>query len=236
MGNRLTIEPCTELRDWLRGPVRDAVPHQSALVLNGSAHSLGFAIEERTCVDLPEGYLAAISNPHGQMQDPLVARWMQTRTPQYFDVVEAREDVDPRWLRDFEAHGLQNCVLFGKVDPSSQRVLLLALYNLPAACAVPDADLCEALLESLQAALALGRSAMALEPRYGGPGRMTPAEQAVLKWVRAGKTNHEIGMILGRSRFTVKTHIQRMLAKTGFDNRAQLADFAKRSETPSRAW
>jgi DNA-binding CsgD family transcriptional regulator len=48
--------------------------------------------------------------------------------------------------------------------------------------------------------------------------------------VRLGKTNHEIGMILGRSRFTVKTHIQRMLAKTGLDNRTQLSDFARQRE------
>ena len=53
-----------------------------------------------------------------------------------------------------------------------------------------------------------------------------PAELEVLRWVRLGKTNQEIGMILGRSRFTIKTHIQRMLAKTGLDNRTQLSDFA----------
>ena len=236
MGNRLTIEPYAEIRGWLRGPVRDAIPHQSALVLHGSVHSLGFAIEERICVDLPEGYLAAISNSRGQLQGPLLDRWMQTRATQYFDLAEARNDVDPRWLRSFEAHGLQNCALFGKVDPSGQRVILLALYNLPAARGAPDSDLCAALLESVQSALAHARCAMALEAGCGGAGRMTPAEREVLKWVRAGKTNYEIGLILGRSRFTVKTHIQRMLAKTGLANRAQLADFAERSEAPSRAW
>jgi len=106
MGNRLAIEPYTGLRDWLRGPVRDAIPHQSALVLHGGAHSLGFAIEERICVDQPESYLAAISNSCGQLQGPLLDRWMQTRATQYFNLFEARDDVDPRWLRSFEAHGL----------------------------------------------------------------------------------------------------------------------------------
>lgn len=52
---------------------------------------------------------------------------------------------------------------------------------------------------------------------------LTNAELKILKWVRAGRTNREIGLILCKSEFTVKTHVQRMLAKTGLDNRLQLA-------------
>jgi DNA-binding CsgD family transcriptional regulator len=52
---------------------------------------------------------------------------------------------------------------------------------------------------------------------------LTNAELQVLRWVRAGRTNREIGQILCKSEFTVKTHVQRMLAKTGLDNRLQLA-------------
>jgi DNA-binding CsgD family transcriptional regulator len=56
---------------------------------------------------------------------------------------------------------------------------------------------------------------------------LTCAELEVLKWVRAGRTNREIGRILCKSEFTVKTHVQRMLAKTGVDNRLQLAFLAQ---------
>ena len=52
---------------------------------------------------------------------------------------------------------------------------------------------------------------------------LTQAELEVLTWVRVGRTNREIARILCKSEFTVKTHIQRMLAKTGLDNRLQLA-------------
>ena len=51
----------------------------------------------------------------------------------------------------------------------------------------------------------------------------TNAELEVLRWVRVGRTNRDIGLILGKSAFTVKTHIQHMLEKTGLDNRLQLA-------------
>ena len=57
----------------------------------------------------------------------------------------------------------------------------------------------------------------------------TPAEREVLRWLSLGRTNREIGKILFKSEFTVKTHVQRMLAKTGFDNRLQLASLAFRA-------
>jgi DNA-binding CsgD family transcriptional regulator len=51
----------------------------------------------------------------------------------------------------------------------------------------------------------------------------TRAEKNVLTWLRLGRTNRDIGQILRKSEFTVKTHVQHMLAKTGLDNRLQLA-------------
>lgn len=53
--------------------------------------------------------------------------------------------------------------------------------------------------------------------------RLTRAEREVLTWLRLGRSNREIGLILAKSEFTVKTQVQQMLAKTGLDNRLQLA-------------
>jgi transcriptional regulator EpsA len=46
-------------------------------------------------------------------------------------------------------------------------------------------------------------------------------EQEILEWVRAGKTNNEIGQILNISTFTVKNHLQRIYRKIDVINRAQ---------------
>jgi DNA-binding CsgD family transcriptional regulator len=51
----------------------------------------------------------------------------------------------------------------------------------------------------------------------------TRAELEVLRWVRAGRSNRDIARILSKSEFTVKTHVQNMLQKSGLDNRVQLA-------------
>ncbi|MCU0932228.1 MAG: transcriptional regulator EpsA [Serpentinimonas sp.] len=50
---------------------------------------------------------------------------------------------------------------------------------------------------------------------------LSSREQDIMEWVRAGKTNQEIGMILDISAFTVKNHVKRIFKKLNVVNRAQ---------------
>lgn len=50
---------------------------------------------------------------------------------------------------------------------------------------------------------------------------LSTREIEILEWVRNGKTNIEIGMILDISSFTVKSHLQRIFRKINVSNRAQ---------------
>ena len=66
-------------------------------------------------------------------------------------------------------------------------------------------------------------------PVVGVPGvrkvanELTPREREVLRWVREGKRNAEIAMILGISRHTVHHHLENMFAKLGVETRAAAA-------------
>jgi DNA-binding CsgD family transcriptional regulator len=52
---------------------------------------------------------------------------------------------------------------------------------------------------------------------------LTPREAEVLLWVSQGKTNPEIGLILGISPITVRTHVERIFRKLGVANRTAAA-------------
>jgi transcriptional regulator EpsA len=52
-------------------------------------------------------------------------------------------------------------------------------------------------------------------------GGLSGREMEIMEWVRMGKTNHEIGIILDISAFTVKNHMQRIFKKLDVMNRAQ---------------
>ncbi len=50
---------------------------------------------------------------------------------------------------------------------------------------------------------------------------VTERERQVLAWMRQGKSNQEIGLLLGISALTVKNHVQKILRKLSASNRAQ---------------
>lgn len=58
-------------------------------------------------------------------------------------------------------------------------------------------------------------SPLPLEQNFG----LTPREAEVLIWVAQGKTNAEIGLILGMAEKTVKVHLGHVFEKLGSDNR-----------------
>jgi transcriptional regulator EpsA len=55
---------------------------------------------------------------------------------------------------------------------------------------------------------------------------ITKRERQILAWVREGKSNLEIGAVLGISPLTVKNHVQKILRKLGAANRAQAVAMA----------
>ncbi|MBC8105141.1 MAG: hypothetical protein H7Z14_01005 [Anaerolineae bacterium] len=52
---------------------------------------------------------------------------------------------------------------------------------------------------------------------------LTPREFEVLHWVRMGKTNSEIAIILGAARLTVKKHVENILRKLNVETRTAAA-------------
>jgi DNA-binding NarL/FixJ family response regulator len=65
-------------------------------------------------------------------------------------------------------------------------------------------------------------SALRLTDRLG----LTPREAEVLNWLRAGKTNRDIGEILGISPRTVNKHLDRIYVKLGVETRLAAAAVA----------
>ncbi|MBI3582878.1 MAG: diguanylate cyclase [Nitrospinae bacterium] len=54
----------------------------------------------------------------------------------------------------------------------------------------------------------------------------SPIEMEILKWVKEGKTNVEIGQIMGLTRWTIKYHLKNIMKKLDVSNRIQVASQA----------
>lgn len=77
---------------------------------------------------------------------------------------------------------------------------------------------------------AVAQASVASERDYADePSTLSPRESEIMHWVRVGKTNYEIGIILNISAFTVKNHLQRIFKKLGTSSRAQTVDKLRHS-------
>jgi DNA-binding CsgD family transcriptional regulator len=63
--------------------------------------------------------------------------------------------------------------------------------------------------------------------------RVSPREAEVLLWLTQGRSNHDIGVILGMSERTVKKHLEHIYVKLGVWNRTQAATKALAAELGS---
>ena len=52
---------------------------------------------------------------------------------------------------------------------------------------------------------------------------LTPREAEVLRWVAVGKSNHDIGVILGASTRTICKHVEHIFSKLNVENRTAAA-------------
>ena len=58
-------------------------------------------------------------------------------------------------------------------------------------------------------------------PRFAQEHLLSIREREVLQWIASGKTNDEIGGILGLSIYIIKNNVQRIFRKLNVSNRAQ---------------
>jgi DNA-binding CsgD family transcriptional regulator len=99
---------------------------------------------------------------------------------------------------------------------------MFALLGLPTAPGPREAYFLELLHPHLHFALLRSAQQEALRlPQGAAVARPLSAREAeILSWVREGKSNDEIGSILGISALTVKNHLQRVYRALGVSNRA----------------
>lgn len=132
----------------------------------------------------------------------------------------------PAWLRQWQAGGCRPLALqagdmgHGLMHGSGALASggsAFVLLELPAAAGVRESWLLQLLLPYLH--LALQRIASQGVAPAAVPA-VSPRQAEILQWLREGKSNEEIGRLLGISALTVKNHLQRLYRQLGVNNRA----------------
>ncbi len=119
-----------------------------------------------------------------------------------------------------QARMIDQVLVHGNLAAGGGSLFALHATPMPGADAARQAYVLELLLPYLQLHwLALPDS---LPPRsVAAPRAASARELEILRWVSIGKSNEEVGLILGISGWTVKSHLQRIYKLLGVSNRTQ---------------
>jgi transcriptional regulator EpsA len=230
----LRVASAHQLFLWAQGQLQALLPHQVLACLQ-------FA---------PDGALRRIECVHGSVLGPATSRALAGRRdglalriarhcvggghlPALFDggggVGGAGEGGAAGVLDGFgselDALGIDSVLVHG-TGHTSAGASVFVLFGLPMRPGPRHAYFLELLLPYLH--LALGRLPAAPSAKDGDGGRrgamprrsLSARETEIVGWLREGKSNGEMGQILGISGLTVKNHLQRIYRALGVSNRA----------------
>jgi len=227
------IEAALPLQDarqfflWTQGQLQALLPHQVMVCLQFGAQDELQHVECLHSTVLEAGLRNRLAN----RDDGLALRLAQHcraggRMPAMLD---AGSGADPlkagQGLAPFQSElrelGLENLLLHGS-ERLPGGATFFVMFGLPHRPRARHAYFLQLLLPYLHLTLQRINRQQA-HARAGTLARPVSAREAeILHWVREGKSNDEIGIILGISGLTVKNHLQRLYRLLEVSNRAQV--------------
>lgn len=215
-----------ELSEVLTGPVRGLLPH--ACVAWGVCRPSTDTVLKVRNIDFPASFVRSVAQEGEVLASPVAYRWKQNRTVTHFrpaqlqDTAWVHRDAFARWHALFHDTGLDTVTAHGVTDEELDLSSYFAFGNTAAQLTERDSVLVSILTPHLHGAVAelMRRGPARAGTVRDGSSALSEREREVLTWVQAGKTNYEIGLILGISEFTVKNHMKRICAKLDAGNRA----------------
>jgi len=209
---------------WTQGPLQKLLPHGVLVCGLPRGTGSGMFFDYFHNVPLPNHALSRLCHPRdgvavGMLDawrnlggEPLVLRPGQSSTAQLF------EQLRELGMEETLAHGIP-------FEQSSNGAHgFFAFVSLRATPGLRETSLVSMMtpfvFSSYCRALSRDRHVVRA-PVSDSDSTLSEREVEILHWVREGKSNHEIGMVLSISPLTVKNHIQRILKKLQASNRTQ---------------
>ncbi len=224
----LRVRRRVEFFAWTQSSLQDLIPH--GMLLCGLPRSSGgrMFFDYFHHVPIHPKVLARLCHPRQGLAAEMVELWLGAGAeplaigPGVPSTAQGRLALElvSLGLGDLIVHGIPNAQIGAGVH------CFVGFVALPTAPTLRDRHLIELLAPHVFNAYCRALAPERQSVKRGadlpeGEQIVTDREVEILKWVREGKSNQEIGMILSISPLTVKNHVQKILRKLQASNRAQ---------------
>lgn len=213
---------------WTQGLVQNLIRHELLVCAQrrGDAPTL-HAECFSTHGDAQPAVLGGLFQRDTDLAPRLLKAWEENDfQPVILDLRAEAAANDAPLMRELNRIDAREVLIHGMHDAAGKPVSYFIFACRSGTNSLRQARLARLLVPSLHAAwmhTRFVRPAAVEAARAGAAGRefLTPREQDILGWIYRGKSNIEIGLILGLSPFTVKNHVQKILRRLNVVNRAQ---------------
>jgi transcriptional regulator EpsA len=214
-----------QLFGWTQGLLQNLLGHELLLCAVREDRALAHQVDCFASPWIDAEKVRALFQQDVELVAGLVRRWIEG---EFHPVVCSVRGVDALARGEFAAElhaiGADSVLVHGTYDSLGKPVSLFVLGAMSGDSGGEQAFLLELIVPFLHLAWMRSQLARPLEDIQAAartPDLLTVREKEILRWIHLGKSNFEIGTILGISPLTVKNHVQKILRKLNVRNRAQ---------------
>lgn len=182
-------------------------------------------------VGFPEAFIAKLTDSSSNIKLPLFDLWLEKQSPQILEVNNNIGILSGSDIALYKKYSVHNLISHGVLDFGQRYASYFSFANMPRkidAChialiklLVPYLHIAYTRLTSVEKHLTatLNISSSVSSASDGNRQFLTPKEHQVLSMLLEGKSNKNIAEALNISKFTVKTHVQRVIKKLNATSR-----------------
>jgi len=212
---------------WTQGMLQNLIPHELLICAIRKSESPAFQVDSFSSAASDPTLINNLFNQDTTLVPQLLKQWEDEHfQPIFFDAAKENAAVNSGLGRELIRLGASDILAHGTHDTAGRPASFFIFASQPGSIAGRQRHLAALLAPSLHAAWVHTQFSRAIQPgparsQSGGGELLTTREQEILGWIYQGKSNIEIGMILGISPLTVKNHVQKILRRLNVLNRAQ---------------
>ncbi len=219
--------------NWTQGPVQTLLPHDLLICAVDDGNAQGYRVESFSCYPQPPSRVEALTRRDGSITLRMAQTWKKNGCDPLLHDAQLAAGSIAALASEIAAHQLGNMVAHGICGGNGGASTFFGFCCMRVPIRPQHTFIAELLVPYLHAAwmrvqqqentlLERPLATQTVSPAQSAAARLlTARELEVLHWVSEGKSNMEIGLILGISGLTVKNHVQNILRKLKVHNRTQ---------------
>ncbi|HEY2276317.1 MAG TPA: XrtB/PEP-CTERM-associated transcriptional regulator EpsA [Steroidobacteraceae bacterium] len=221
----LRVHSRPQLFGWTQGLLQNLLRHELLLCAVREERALSYQVDCLASPWIDSERVRALFQQDVELVAGLVRCWVEGEFhPVVCRVEGADSQVRGQFAAELNGIGADSLMVHGTYDSLGKPVSLFVVGAPADDLGSEQAFLLELIVPFLHLAWMRSRLARPLEDTQAtarAPDLLTVREKEILRWIHLGKSNFEIGTILGISPLTVKNHVQKILRKLNVRNRTQ---------------